>query len=580
MGLAFGGATENLQDVINVVFDVVQKQQVVIASTRAELDRQRAEHELLKQRFSDEMSAMRGDLAAAQRGEPVEETKPYSVVVGSLPPDHSNECMKKLLDDHEAETGEEHAVAELEDPIHEKKWAAAHQVLHFDTAAAALRAVEALHGRAHHKGPPKPKAKPANGDVHARRRRAASPPKQPVVQYEEDEEEDHPERTMTATIMHNHRERHGFERQLLVRHVASATALDEVLGIVDEFLPASEPSSLDRFGLRVIRFPDRAEALKAASALAGHFVCGARVEAGPVSHADSIYKLGAALDELCRDEFASRTLVISAAQPDASSDLVAKAFRDVEECEVRKAPGGFEFEIGRVVFTSENGLEEGLARLDGARVRGGTLSGAPALEDRLAPRVARLEAGLTKIASGQDAFLDASDIADLARMKEVTALAERVDTLEADLIAEIARREAEPGLRSPPKSPPKISFDDELERLSQRLDLRVDALEDALEALRDQRARPVVVDGGDVDEGSIMRKAAAVALARLEQVGVVEQDGSEFVLAETIKNETCIAYCDDAVKPLLDMEKRVAANSLAVSNGWDGRSSRASSRHR
>ena len=156
------------------------------------------------------------------------------------------------------------------------------------------------------------------------------------------------------------------------------------------------------------------------------------------------------------------------------------------------------------MFTSEGGLEDGLERLEAARVRGGTLSGAPALEDRLAPRVARLEASLAKIASGQDAFLDASDIADLARMKEVTALAERVDTLEADLIAEIARREAEPGLRSPPKSPPKINFDDELEKLSQRLDLRVDALEDALEALRDQRARPVVVDGGDVDEGRIV----------------------------------------------------------------------------
>ena len=100
VGLAFGGATENLQDVINVVFDVVQKQQVVIASTRAELDRQRAEHELLRQRFSDEMSAMRGELQAVSKGEPIEETKPYSVVVGSLPPDHSNECMQKLLDDH------------------------------------------------------------------------------------------------------------------------------------------------------------------------------------------------------------------------------------------------------------------------------------------------------------------------------------------------------------------------------------------------------------------------------------------------------------------------------------------------
>ena len=144
MGLAFGGATENLQDVINVVFDVVQKQQVVIASTRAELDRQRAEHELLKQRFSDEMGAMRGELQAVSKGEPLEETKPYSVVVGSLPPDHSNECMQKLLDEHEAETGEEHAVAEVDDPIHEKKWAAAHQVLHFDTAAAALRAAAAV----------------------------------------------------------------------------------------------------------------------------------------------------------------------------------------------------------------------------------------------------------------------------------------------------------------------------------------------------------------------------------------------------------------------------------------------------
>ena len=110
-----------------------------------------------------------------------------------------------------------------------------------------------------------------------------------------------------------------------------------------------------------------------------------------------------------------------------------------------------------------------------------------------------------------------------------------------------------------------MNFDDELEKLSQRLDLRVDALEDALEALRDQRARPVVVDGGgDVDEGGIIEKAAAVALAKLEEVGVVEKDGSEFVLAETIKNETCIAYCDDAVKPFQELEQRVAANSLAV----------------
>ena len=42
------------------------------------------------------------------------------MVVGFLAPDHSNECMKKLLDEHEAETGEEHAVAEVDDPIHEK----------------------------------------------------------------------------------------------------------------------------------------------------------------------------------------------------------------------------------------------------------------------------------------------------------------------------------------------------------------------------------------------------------------------------------------------------------------------------
>ena len=176
VGLAFGGATENLQDVINVVFDVVQKQQVVIASTRAELDRQKAEHDLLKQQLNAELKQMRGDLAAAQRGEPIEETKPYSVVVGSLPPDHSNECMQKLLDEHEAETGEEHAVSEIEDPIHVTKWAAAHQVLHFDTAAAALRAVKALHGRAHHKGPPKPKAKPQTATFTAVGRAPPSPP--------------------------------------------------------------------------------------------------------------------------------------------------------------------------------------------------------------------------------------------------------------------------------------------------------------------------------------------------------------------------------------------------------------------
>ena len=33
----------------------------------------------------------------------------------------------------------------------------------------------------------------------------------------------------------------------------------------------------------------------------------------------------------------------------------------------------------------------------------------------------------------------------------------------------------------------------------------------------------------------------------------MEKDGSEFVLAETIKNETCIAYCDDAVKPFQEL---------------------------
>ena len=112
------------------------------------------------------------------------------------------------------------------------------------------------------------------------------------------------------------------------------------------------------------------------------------------------------------------------------------------------------------------------------------------------------------------------------------------------------------------------------------MDLRVDALEDALEALRDQRARPVVVDGGgDVDEAGLNCKAAAVALARLEQVGVVEKDGSEFVLAETIKNETCIAYCDDAVKPFQDLSSKESRRTRRPSrNGWGGRSSRASSR--
>ena len=120
--------------------------------------------------------------------------------------------------------------------------------------------------------------------------------------------------------------------------------------------------------------------------------------------------------------------------------MVAKAFRDVDMCEVRRAPGGFDFEIGRVVFTNEGALEEGLSRLEGARVRGGTLSGAPALEDRLELRVARLEASLDKIASGQDAFLDASDIADLARTNAVQALAERVDALGQSLDCVRARQ--------------------------------------------------------------------------------------------------------------------------------------------
>ena len=47
---------------------------------------------------------------------------------------------------------------------------------------------------------------------------------------------------MTATIMHNHRERHGFERQLLMSHAAATLWMKAPR--VDEFLPASEPSSL------------------------------------------------------------------------------------------------------------------------------------------------------------------------------------------------------------------------------------------------------------------------------------------------------------------------------------------------
>jgi len=577
VGLAFGGATENLQDVVNVVFDVVQKQQVVIAATRAELDRQREAHERLKQQLADEMRAMQGELAAAREAASTgvaapEPTKPFSVVVGSLPPTHSHDDTQKLLDTHTPKNGEAHAIAAFEAPLHAEKWAAAHQVLHFDTMAHAARAVKALHGRVHHAGPLPPATatftrvgEASTGAVAERR------PSTTMV-----EEETHPG-TITATIMHNHRERHGFERQLLVRHVATATALDEVLAIVDEFLPASEPSSLDRFGLRVIRFPDRIDCLKAASALAGHFVCGARVEAGPVHAADSVHKLGAALQALATagDEATrARTLVVSAAALDASKKSVASAFTEVERCDVHKAPGGFEFEIGCVVFESEAGLGRGLSCLDSARVGGGTVSGAPAVADRLVGRVATLEAGQRAILEGQGAFLDESDLADVARVREVQALAERVEGLEADLIAEIARRDAAPVLRSPEKpsfaEPPPQSpgaSKSALDDLATRLDARVDALEDAIDALRDQRAQPVVMEASaDVDEAGLISRATDATLLKLESVGVVVSEGESYELADDIRNDACITYCDaQAIEPLKELEQRVAANSQGIS---------------
>ena len=209
---------------------------------------------------------------------------------------------------------------------------------------------------------------------------------------------------------------------------------------------------LDRYGLRVVRFPDRASALAAASALTGLEFDGRRVEAGPLGAADSISQLCDALGvDDDGDGAADRTLIVASTAA-ADADILKDGLEDVEACEVEDAPDGLGFSVGRVVFATEDARVRGARVLADMRPGGASVSVAPAVdeENAMRKRLAALERG----ASG---YLDAGDLAGLADVEAVSALAQRVDGLEADLIAEIARRDAEPGLRSPPKqSPPKV----------------------------------------------------------------------------------------------------------------------------
>ena len=103
VGQAFAGSSENLKEVFSMMFDVVQKQQVVIGSTRDELDSSRAEQASRFRAFEDELERLRGELAEARAwtAAPAPASgKPFSVVVGSLPQDHDDEDLQSMLDSH------------------------------------------------------------------------------------------------------------------------------------------------------------------------------------------------------------------------------------------------------------------------------------------------------------------------------------------------------------------------------------------------------------------------------------------------------------------------------------------------
>ena len=347
VGLAFSAPTANLQGVFQLVFDVVQKQQVVIGSIREEMSAMQEEYPHRLTALEDEILDLRLKLEDAnlrmdglKGGTPAPAPAKYSVFVGNLPLDVDANDTASLLD---SATFDDAMAASVEPPKSCDKWGAAHQIMHFDSVDTATSVAETLDGS-------EMASAPGNS--------AAAKVAMAVVLGVEPESR--------------------YERQILVRHVRDELAHNEVLAVVDEYIPEPEPSELDRYGLRLIRFPSRVEALKAASALTGLVVGRSRLEAAVVSAVDEGARLHEALHDLVPTDpdTRHRTLVVSscAIGEEISGYTLGKEFEDVESSDLRPTENG-QFNVGRVVFKTDAACEKARAKLEGLRLGGCSVAG-------------------------------------------------------------------------------------------------------------------------------------------------------------------------------------------------------------
>ena len=132
VGLAFTGPTQNMQSVFKLVFDVVQKQQVVISTLREEVNDMRDEYPRRLSALENEVAELKVALADAtalgSAPAPAAAPEPppkYSVFVGNLPLDVDTHDTQSLLDD---KTFDDATHASVDPPMSCDKWSSAHQV--------------------------------------------------------------------------------------------------------------------------------------------------------------------------------------------------------------------------------------------------------------------------------------------------------------------------------------------------------------------------------------------------------------------------------------------------------------------
>ncbi|KAH8069564.1 hypothetical protein JL721_5874 [Aureococcus anophagefferens] len=513
-----------MQSVFKLVFDVVQKQQVVISTLREEVNDMRDEYPQRLSALENEVAELKVALAdAAALGAapaPAAAPKPppkYSVFVGNLPLDVDAHDTQSLLDD---KTFDDATRASVDPPMSCDKWSSAHQVMHFDDVSTAEKVAETLDG--------------AEVDLGGQEVKAAA--------------------VLGA------RPESRFERQILVRHVKGEHAHNEVLAIVDEFIPEPEPCDLDGYGLRLVRFPSKIEALKAASALTGLEVDGSKIEAGVVGSVDEVRTLYRALHDLVPLDEATRhrTIVVSSASADAevSSYTLGLEFDDVAEAKLAPAPAGT-FQIGRVTFNSDAGFEKGRAVLDaGLRMGGSSVSGLAIelpLAEVLQKRVALLSDTLDELVQPQlkqaTATVEVHDRKLEEEREAVLALHVRLDAIE-----EIAR-----ALDAKPKH--REGAD---QGLVDDLVTRVDAVENRLDKVerRDPgESRPVEVApaGGGPDAGELASTVSETIMAELERIGLLVAKESETIGRVYEVSDECLA--STAIKHVDDLKKTVSAHS-------------------